>query len=121
LTETYQFANAQVDAASAKKPLKDTVSHYITNLMGSNPTNLPTNTRPLNQGEMKDQPAFMSNGALRAHVIKAECGLLMGIIHLTQETVVGYLKMGMNLRRGNTQQELSIISSLTSILLFISL
>ncbi|ORZ12337.1 hypothetical protein BCR42DRAFT_331778 [Absidia repens] len=106
LTETYQFANAQVDAASAKKPLKDTVSHYITNLMGNNPTNLPTNTRPLNHDEMNNQPTFMSNGALRAHVIKAECGLLMGIIHLTQETVVGYLKMGMNLRRAYSSYSL---------------
>ncbi|KAI8086532.1 uncharacterized protein BX664DRAFT_336077 [Halteromyces radiatus] len=106
LTETYQFANAQIEAASAKKPLKDTVSHYITNLMGTNPTNLPTNTRPLNQDEMNNQPTFISNGALRAHVIKAECGLLMGIIHLTQETVVGYLKMGMNLRRAYSSYSL---------------
>lgn len=89
-----------MDAASAKKPLKDTVSHYITNLMGTNPTHLPTNTRPLNHDEMNSLPIFMSNGALRAHVIKAESCLLMSIIHMTQETMVGYLKMGMNLRRG---------------------
>ncbi|KAG0173841.1 Tetratricopeptide repeat protein 39C [Apophysomyces sp. BC1034] len=99
LTETYQFANAQIEAASAKKPLKDTVSHYFTNMIGNNPTNLPTNTRPLKQEELRELPSFIPNGALRAHVIKAECGLLMGIIHLTQETVVGYLKTGLNLRR----------------------
>lgn len=93
------FADAQIDAASAKKPLKDTVSHYITNLMGSNSTHLPTNTRPLNKYELQEQ-TFMSNGALRAHVIKAECGLLMAIIYLSMETVVGYLKAGLNLRRG---------------------
>lgn len=98
LTETYLFADAQIDAASAKKPLKDTVSHYITNLMGSNSTHLPTNTRPLNKYELQEQ-TFMSNGALRAHVIKAECGLLMAIIYLSMETVVGYLKAGLNLRR----------------------
>ncbi|KAI8064187.1 hypothetical protein BC940DRAFT_306376 [Gongronella butleri] len=105
LHDTYQFANAQIEAASAKKPLKDTVSHYFTNLMGNNPTNLPTNTRPLSQVEMK-QPSFMPNGALRAHVVRAECGLLMSIIHLTQETVVGYLKMGMNLRRAYSSYSL---------------
>ncbi|KAF7721492.1 hypothetical protein EC973_004631 [Apophysomyces ossiformis] len=99
LTETYQFANAQIEAASAKKPLKDTVSHYLNNMMGNNPTHLPTNTRPLKQEELRESPFFIPNGALRAHVIKAECGLLMGIIHLTQETVVGYLKTGLNLRR----------------------
>ncbi|CAO3614204.1 unnamed protein product [Mucor hiemalis] len=98
LTETYLFADAQIDAASAKKPLKDTVSHYITNLMGSNSTHLPTNTRPLNKYELQEQ-TFMPNGALRAHVIKAECGLLMSIIYLSMETVVGYLKAGLNLRR----------------------
>lgn len=68
--------------------------------MGTNTTRLPTNTRPLNQEELKNQPEFMPNGALRAHVIKAECGLLMAIVHLTQETVIGYLKTGLNLRRG---------------------
>ncbi|KAL9539266.1 hypothetical protein PS6_011278 [Mucor atramentarius] len=98
LTETYLFANAQIEAASAKKPLKDTVSHYITNLMGSNSTHLPTNTRALSKYELQDLQ-FMPNGALRAHVIKAECGLLMAIIYLSMETVVGYLKAGLNLRR----------------------
>jgi hypothetical protein len=100
LGETYHFAAAQIEAASAKKPLVDTVSHYFTNLMGTNPTNLPTNTRPLNRYELREQEGFIPNGALRAHVIKAECGLLMAIIFLSQETVVGYLKAGLNLRRG---------------------
>ncbi|KAI8371607.1 uncharacterized protein BYT42DRAFT_616685 [Radiomyces spectabilis] len=99
LLETYRFAGAQIDAASAKKPLKDTVSHYITNLMGNNPTNLPTNTSPLNQQELNKLNSFLPNGALRAHVIKAECSLLMAIIHLNKETVAGYLKCGLNLRR----------------------
>ncbi|GAA5798851.1 hypothetical protein EDC94DRAFT_617673 [Helicostylum pulchrum] len=98
LTETYLFANAQIEAAYAKKPLKDTVSHYITNLIGSNSTHLPTNTRPLTRFELQEQ-IFIPNGALRAHVIKAECGLLMAIIYLSMETVVGYLKAGLNLRR----------------------
>lgn len=100
LTETYDFADAQIDAASCKKkPLKDTVASYLTNFMTSNSTGLPTNTRPLSQEELKDQHQFLPNGVLRAHVIKAECSLLMAIIHLTQETVMGYLKMGLNLRR----------------------
>ncbi|CEP17065.1 hypothetical protein [Parasitella parasitica] len=105
LTETYLFANAQIEAASAKKPLKDTVSHYITNLMGSNSTHLPTNTRALSKYELQDLQ-FMSNGALRAHVIKAECGLLMAIIYLSMETVVGYLKAGLNLRRAYSSYSL---------------
>ncbi|KAI9488552.1 hypothetical protein BDB00DRAFT_772342 [Zychaea mexicana] len=99
LTATYEFANGQIMAASAKKPLKDTVSHYFTNLMGSNNTGLPTNTPPLPSETLKGRPLFIPNGALRAHVVKAECCLLMAMLYLTQETVVGYLKSGLNLRR----------------------
>ncbi|KAI8147819.1 hypothetical protein BJV82DRAFT_664174 [Fennellomyces sp. T-0311] len=99
LTATFEFANGQILAASANKTLKDTVSHYITNLMGSNHTGLPTNTPPLSQETLKARPLFIPNGALRAHVIKAECCLLMAMLYLSQETVVGYLKTGLNLRR----------------------
>ncbi|KAI7870317.1 hypothetical protein BDF14DRAFT_75976 [Spinellus fusiger] len=106
LTETYEFSSAQIEAASAKKPLKDTMSHYLTNLMGSNPTHLPTNTKPLKQEKLNGQPIFMSNGALRAHVIKAECCLLISVIYMTQETIYGYLKMGLNLRRAYSSYSL---------------
>ncbi|KAI7874994.1 hypothetical protein K492DRAFT_221716 [Lichtheimia hyalospora FSU 10163] len=106
LSETYEFANAQVEAAQAKKPLKDTVSQIFTNLLGKNTTGLPTNTRPLSQEELKEQSGFMANGALRAHVIKAECGLLMSLVWLSQETVLGYLKMGLNLRRAYSSYSL---------------
>ncbi|KAI9323891.1 hypothetical protein BX666DRAFT_1891437 [Dichotomocladium elegans] len=106
LNITYQFADGQVQAASAKKPLLDTVSHIFSNLMGTNTTGLPTNTAPLNHDELKDHPKFMSNGALRAHLIKAECGLLMSLVHLSQESVLGYLKMGFNLRRAYSSYSL---------------
>ncbi|KAI8977628.1 hypothetical protein BDF20DRAFT_875939 [Mycotypha africana] len=105
LTDTYHFANAQIEAASAQKPFKDTVSHYITNLMGANSTNLPTNTRPFNKYELQEQQ-FLPNGALRAHVIKAECALLMAMLYLSMETMVGYLKAGLNLRRAYSSYSL---------------
>lgn len=95
-----------MEAAQAKKPLKDTVSQIFTNLLGKNTTGLPTNTRPLNQEELKEQSGFMANGALRAHVIKAECGLLMSLVWLSQETVLGYLKMGLNLQRGKGSRDM---------------
>lgn len=69
--------------------------------MGTNTTGLPTNTAPLTQQELKNQPDFLSNGVLRAHVIRAECCLLIAMVYLSQETVIGYLKAGLNLRRGN--------------------
>ncbi|CAO3687666.1 unnamed protein product [Rhizopus stolonifer] len=101
LTETYLYAGAQVDSFAAQKPVMDKVSHYFTNLMGTNPTHLPTNTRPLNKWELEDQ-IFLPNGALRAHIIKAESALLMAMTFLTMETTVGYLKAGWNLRRAYT-------------------
>lgn len=73
-------------------------------MIGSNSTHLPTNTRPLTRFELQEQ-IFIPNGALRAHVIKAECGLLMAIIYLSMETVVGYLKAGLNLRRGKKKEK----------------
>lgn len=107
LSETYQFADAQVEATSAKTPIKDAVSHLFTNLIGnsntSSATSSPADTRPA-QGEAKNPAQFMPNGALRAHVIKAECGLLLAIVHLSQETMLSYLKMGLNLRRGKKKE-----------------
>lgn len=71
--------------------------------MGSNTTGLPTNTAPLPQEARDKKPEFILNGALRAHVVRSECCLLMAMLHLHQETVVGYLKAGLNLRRGKCQ------------------
>lgn len=74
--------------------------------MGSNTTGLPTNTAPLPQEARDKKPEFIPNGALRAHVVRSECCLLMAMLHLHQETVVGYLKAGLNLRRGKCQNDL---------------
>lgn len=100
LNQAARFANAQIEAAQAKKPFKDTVSHYFSNLMGSNTTGMPTNTPPLSKEEKNTNSSFISNGALRAHVIKAECCLLNAILQLCSENLVGYLKVGLNLRAG---------------------
>ncbi|KAI9287302.1 hypothetical protein BC943DRAFT_374891 [Umbelopsis sp. AD052] len=98
LHQAAKFANAQIEVVQARKPLKDTVTHYFSNMMGGNTTGLPTNTPPLKKEEKQHQQNFMSNGALRAHVIKAECCLLISILQLCQESLVGYLKVGLNLR-----------------------
>eukprot|EP00026_Physarum_polycephalum_P004449 Phypoly_transcript_04468.p1 GENE.Phypoly_transcript_04468~~Phypoly_transcript_04468.p1 ORF type:complete len:714 (+),score=163.39 Phypoly_transcript_04468:74-2143(+) len=46
------------------------------------------------------QQQQISNGEMRAAVIRAECGLLMGMMQLLQESMVGYVKAGWSLRRG---------------------
>ncbi|CEI96153.1 hypothetical protein RMCBS344292_10320 [Rhizopus microsporus] len=103
LATAYTIAKAQIDNTSFKKPFKDTVTQYFTSLLSSNSTGLPTNppvsTMPNSSGGIADPNSFMPNGLLRAHVIKAECCLLMGILQMTQESVVGYLKCGLNIRR----------------------
>ncbi|KAK4514465.1 Synaptobrevin-like protein YKT6 [Mucor velutinosus] len=103
LATAYTIAKTQIDNTSFKKPFKDTVSQYFTSLLSSNNTGLPTNppamSMPNSSGGISDPSAFIPNGVLRAHVVKAECCLLMGILQMTQESVVGYLKCGLNIRR----------------------
>ncbi|KAL0144179.1 tetratricopeptide repeat protein 39B-like protein [Mucor lusitanicus] len=103
LATAYTIAKTQIDNTSFKKPFKDTVSQYFTSLLSSNSTGLPTNppamSMPNSSGGISDPNAFIPNGVLRAHVVKAECCLLMGILQMTQESVVGYLKCGLNIRR----------------------
>ncbi|RUP51193.1 hypothetical protein BC936DRAFT_149491 [Jimgerdemannia flammicorona] len=101
LTETYSLANAQIEAAAPKKPLKDSVSQYIATyyqFFTTNNTGLPATPPPLSSEEAA-LSQFLSNGVLRAHVVKAECCLLIAMMQLSQESIVGYLKCGLNLRR----------------------
>ncbi|KAI9253060.1 hypothetical protein EDC94DRAFT_620056 [Helicostylum pulchrum] len=103
LATAYTIAKTQIDNTSFKKPFKDTVSTYFTTLLSTNSTGLPKNppamAMPNSSGGVSSPNAFTPNGVLRAHVVKAECCLLMGILQMTQESVVGYLKCGLNLRR----------------------
>jgi hypothetical protein len=105
LATAYTIAKTQIDNSSFKKPFKDTVSQYFTTLLSNNtglPPNPPAHSMPNNHGGIASPNAFIPNGVLRAHVVKAECCLLMGILQMTQESVIGYLKCGLNIRRGNT-------------------
>jgi hypothetical protein len=119
LATAYTIAKTQIDNTSFKKPFKDTVSQYFTSLLSSNNTGLPTNppaiSMPNSSGGISDPNAFIPNGVLRAHVVKAECCLLMGILQMTQESVVGYLKCGLNIRRG---AHFVVIKSWTILLIF---
>ncbi|KAI8583599.1 hypothetical protein K450DRAFT_221917 [Umbelopsis ramanniana AG] len=95
LNTTCAIAQAQIDAASAKRPFKETVSHYISSIITQNRTGLP-DTPKVNPDEPK---TFLPNGVLRAHVVKAEGSLLISMLHLCQENVSGYLKCGFSIRR----------------------
>lgn len=102
LSTSYTIAKAQIDNAYFKQPIKATLSHYFSSfLYGKSKSGLPAGPGP--EAQMDDHgcaPEYISNGILRAHVIKAESCLLMGILQLSQETVMNYIKCGLNLRRG---------------------
>ncbi|KAI8085121.1 uncharacterized protein BX664DRAFT_179271 [Halteromyces radiatus] len=93
LNATYDIAKAQLDAA--KKP--SLIAGYISNYMGKNNTDTKTVVRPSEMSSAHSQ--YPPNGVMRAHVLKAECCLQIAIIQLLQESVMSYVKCGLNLRR----------------------
>src|SRR5581483_11166190 len=104
----YTLANAQIEAAKPPpKSWKDSVTDYLASIgqsqqiihgSGVAMDYGPSPSRP--RSDSKPPEPFMSNGVLRAHVIKAECCLLIALTQMMQETFVGYVKSGLNLRRG---------------------
>lgn len=105
LATSYTIAKAQIDNMCFKKPLKEAVTQYFSTFLASNnKSGLPTSPTPVirtnSPGQPREAPIFLPNGILRAHVVKAESCLLMAIIQLSQESVMNYLKCGLNLRRG---------------------
>lgn len=101
LATAYSIANAQIKSAPYKRPFKDSVSYYFSSILKRNTSGLPSNAAPATQsGYPGEGPTFLSNGILRAHVIKAECCLLISILQLSQENIMGYVRCGINIRRG---------------------
>lgn len=105
LTLSYNIAKIQIDNAAIKNPYKSTWSSYLSTIVSSNQTGLPacppvSTTKNDDTSYSTDGPRFLPNGVLRANVVKAESCLLMGMLQMTQESVVGYVKCGLNLRRG---------------------
>jgi hypothetical protein len=102
LEVAYTVAKTQVENSTSQKPFKDTVRNYLSSFMPYTKTsNLPAPNLSHNRNTTVRENSFIPNGVLRAHVIKGECCLLSSILQLTQENMLGYLKCGLNLRRGN--------------------
>jgi hypothetical protein len=104
LTLSYNIAKIQIDNAAVKNPYKSTWSSYLSTIVSSNQTGLPVCPPvAITKNDISysnDGPRFLPNGVLRANVVKAESCLLMGMLQMTQESIVGYVKCGLNLRRG---------------------
>lgn len=98
----YQIATAQIDRAT-QHHIGDTVLHYFSacrQYMRLSKA-LPTHIKPIKQKNLETHKVEpISNGVLRAHVVKAEACLQMAVLYLLQETISGYIKCGLNLRRG---------------------
>ncbi|KAL1932384.1 hypothetical protein VTP01DRAFT_9440 [Rhizomucor pusillus] len=110
LTTTYSLATAQIDAAT-KRNMGETVVQYFTSYYNyikySRSNGLPSSPKPVTKRDIdQQQVTFVPNGVLRAHVVKAECCLQIAILQLLQESVVGYIKCGLNLRRAYTSYSL---------------
>ncbi|KAI8990834.1 hypothetical protein BDF20DRAFT_5040 [Mycotypha africana] len=103
LASAFTIAKTQISKTESKKPFKDTVSQYFTSLLSNTSTGLPNDppsmSMPQSSGGVASPTSFLPNAVLRAHVVKAECCLLMGILQMTQESVVAYLKCGLNIRK----------------------
>lgn len=103
---TYNLATAQIDNAT-KKNVGDTVIQYFASYCNyikfSRGTGVPTHVTPAKPKSLETHKIHtVPNGVLRAHVAKAEACLQMAILHLLQESVTGYIKCGLNLKRGRT-------------------
>ncbi|KAI8353562.1 hypothetical protein B0O80DRAFT_386903 [Mortierella sp. GBAus27b] len=61
--------------------------------------------KPSPAGTPPAAPKFMTNGEIRARVIRAESLLLTSLILLFQESLMSYLKAAMNLRKGYKSYE----------------
>ena len=101
LNETYKIANTQLEAAKKSSKVYGYFSGYYNYLKkkdGSSPTDV-TATIPTTE-TTRPSANYPPNSVLRAHVLKAECCLQIAILQLLQESVMGYVKCGLNLRRG---------------------
>lgn len=79
---------AGTQAELSEETFDNTFSSQISSLVAST------------EGDQSSFKTFKSNGVLRALVIQAESHLLMGILQLTQENMAGYLKCGLNIKKG---------------------
>lgn len=101
---TYSLATAQIDN-STKSNIGGTVFQYLSSYYNSirisRGTGIPTDVNPVKPKALEMHKVnTIPNGVLRAHVVRAETCLQMAILYLLQENVAGYIKCGLNLKRG---------------------
>ncbi|KAF9584679.1 hypothetical protein BGW38_005600 [Lunasporangiospora selenospora] len=71
----------------------------------SSSTHSSSSTTPNGQSGAVGTQKYMTNGEVRARVVRAEGLLLTSLILLLQESIMSYLKAGLNLRKGYKSYE----------------
>jgi hypothetical protein len=98
LNETYDIANTQLEAAKKSSKVSGYFSGYYNYLKKKDGSPADAAT-PEGASTARPTSSYPPNSVLRAHVLKAECCLQIAILQLLQESVMGYVKCGLNLRR----------------------
>ncbi|KAI8083690.1 hypothetical protein BDF21DRAFT_437923 [Thamnidium elegans] len=93
LNTTYDIANTQLEATKTSSKITGYFSGYYNYLKKKGTDTPEPASTPRESGD------YPPNSVLRAHVLKAECCLQIAILQLLQESVMGYVKCGLNLRR----------------------
>ncbi|KAF9917811.1 Tetratricopeptide repeat protein 39B [Lobosporangium transversale] len=106
LQQSESLCNAQIHAAPKKS---SSVISSVSKLVSSGWSYFGYNKHSSGKkGSAEAHPAapkHMTNGEIRARVVRAESLLLTSLILLLQESIMSYLKAGLNLRKGYKSYE----------------
>ncbi|KAG0314538.1 Tetratricopeptide repeat protein 39B, partial [Dissophora globulifera] len=110
LQQAEALCNAQIQAAPKKTvPLMASVSKLVSSgwsYFGYKDSSAKSSKHGSPAGTPAPPlPKHMTNGEIRARVIRAESLLLTSLILLLQESIMSYLKAGLNLRKGYKSYE----------------
>ncbi|KAI8071627.1 hypothetical protein BC940DRAFT_293319 [Gongronella butleri] len=98
LKATYVIAEAQMSNTQRKKATPTTsFTQFFGDRGPGSSTQSGSATKASDTREKKVD--YIANSILRAHVIKAEASLLISLLHLSQDSLINYVKCGLNLRR----------------------
>ncbi|KAG0229310.1 hypothetical protein BGW42_001650 [Actinomortierella wolfii] len=108
LQHAESLSAAQIHAAPKKTvSLSTSISKLVSSgwssYFGSNNSTKKSKSSPASTPE--PMPKYMTNGEVRARVIRAESLLLTALIQLFQESMMSYLKAGLNIRKGYKSYE----------------
>ncbi|KAF9281064.1 hypothetical protein BGZ68_006860 [Mortierella alpina] len=108
LTQAETLCSAQIQAAPKKTvPLMSSVSKLVSSGWGyfGYKDSFKKGDKNSSAGTPPPPPKHMTNGEIRARVVRAEGLLLTSLILLLQESIMSYLKAGLNLRKGYKSYE----------------